>query len=207
MISFIKEMLSIYLRLLLQIARLCYNTPIVRKLLTQANTDAAREEDMSVEKVKAFFAQYQMADRIVELNESSATVELAAEALHTQPCRIAKTMSFMVANQAVLIVTAGDMKIDNSKFKSYFHEKARMLTPQELDTLVGHAPGGVCPFAVPDTVKTYLDVSMKRFKTVFPAAGSSNSCIELSLADLEKYSKCIEWIDVCKTKEVPAAAN
>ena len=155
---------------------------------------------MSVEKVKAFFAQNNMVDRVIELGESSATVELAAAALHTEPCRIAKTMSFMVAGAPVLIVTAGDMKIDNAKFKAYFHEKARMLTAEELDTLVGHAPGGVCPFAVPDTVKSYLDVSMKRFETVFPAAGSSNSCIELSLAELEKYSKNVAWIDVCKEK-------
>ena len=155
---------------------------------------------MSVEKVKQFFAQYTIADRVIELGESSATVELAAAALHTEPCRIAKTMSFMVGGNAILIVTAGDMKIDNAKFKAYFHEKARMLTAEELDTLVGHAPGGVCPFAVPDTVKSYLDVSMKRFETVFPAAGSSNSCIELSLAELEKYSKSVAWIDVCKEK-------
>jgi len=159
---------------------------------------------MSVEKVKFFFEKYGIASRVVELDESSATVELAASALHTEPCRIAKTMSFMVATTAVLVVTAGDMKIDNSKFKSFFHEKARMLTAEELDTMVGHAPGGVCPFAVPETVKTYLDVSLKRFATVFPAAGSSNSCIELSLEELEKYSKSIEWIDVCKSK-IPVA--
>lgn len=145
-----------------------------------------------------------MADRIIELGESSATVELAAAALHTEPCRIAKTMSFMVGGNAILIVTAGDMKIDNSKFKSYFHEKACMLTPEELDTLVGHAPGGVCPFGVPDSVKTYLDVSMKRFDFVYPAAGSSNSCIKLTLDELETLSKDIAWVDVCKEKVVVA---
>lgn len=145
-----------------------------------------------------------MADRIIELGESSATVELAAAALHTEPCRIAKTMSFMVGGNAILIVTAGDMKIDNSKFKSYFHEKACMLTPEELDTLVGHAPGGVCPFGVPDSVKTYLDVSMKRFDFVYPAAGSSNSCIKLTLDELEALSKDIAWVDVCKEKVVVA---
>jgi|SRR5574344_50379 prolyl-tRNA editing enzyme YbaK/EbsC (Cys-tRNA(Pro) deacylase) len=159
---------------------------------------------MSVEKVKAYLAQYNMADRIIELGESSATVELAAAALHTEPCRIAKTMSFMVGGNAILIVTAGDMKIDNSKFKSYFHEKACMLTPEELDTLVGHAPGGVCPFGVPDSVKTYLDVSMKRFDFVYPAAGSSNSCIKLTLDELETLSKDIAWVDVCKEKVVVA---
>lgn len=159
---------------------------------------------MSVEKVKAYLAQYNMADRIIELGESSATVELAAAALHTEPCRIAKTMSFMVGGNAILIVTAGDMKIDNSKFKSYFHEKACMLTPEELDTLVGHAPGGVCPFGVPDSVKTYLDVSMKRFDFVYPAAGSSNSCIKLTIDELETLSKNIAWVDVCKEKVVVA---
>ncbi|MFA6937788.1 MAG: YbaK/EbsC family protein [Treponema sp.] len=162
---------------------------------------------MSVEKVKAFFAQYNMQDKILELGESSATVELAAAALHTEPCRIAKTMSFMVNGNAVLIVTAGDMKIDNSKFKSYFHEKVTMLTAEELTKYVGHAPGGVCPFAVPDTVKTYLDISMKRFQSVFPAAGSSNSCIELTLPDLEKYSRFVEWVDVCKPKVQPLSNN
>lgn len=110
----------------------------------------------------------------------------------------------MVGGNAILIVTAGDMKIDNSKFKSYFHEKACMLTPEELDTLVGHAPGGVCPFGVPDSVKTYLDVSMKRFDFVYPAAGSSNSCIKLTLDELETLSKDIAWVDVCKEKVVVA---
>ncbi|MBQ7157800.1 MAG: YbaK/EbsC family protein [Treponema sp.] len=156
---------------------------------------------MSVEKVKAYFDQFGLRDKIIELDESSATVELAAKALHTEGARIAKTLSFMVGDKAILIVTAGDTKIDNAKYRHKFGCKARMLTAEELDRLVGHAPGGVCPFAVPSDVKIYLDESLKRFQTVFPAAGSSNSAIELTIPDLEKYSAFTEWTDVSKLKE------
>lgn len=156
---------------------------------------------MSVEKVKAYFDQFGLRDKIIELDESSATVELAAKALHTQGARIAKTLSFMVDDKAILVVTAGDTKIDNAKYRHTFGCKAKMLTAEELDALVGHAPGGVCPFGIPAEVKVYLDESLKRFTTVFPAAGSSNSAIELSIPDLETYAKPVAWVDVSKPKE------
>lgn len=153
---------------------------------------------MAIDKVKAYFKEYGMEERIQEFDVSSATVELAAKALHCEPQRIAKTLSFMMENEAVLIVTAGDAKIDNSKYKATFGKKAKMLSLDELETLVGHTVGGVCPFAVNEGVKVYLDVSLKRFDTVFPACGSSNSAIELTIPELEKHSGYEEWIDVCK---------
>ena len=153
---------------------------------------------MAIEKVKAYFREYGMEERIQEFDVSSATVELAAKALHCEPQRIAKTLSFMVENEAVLIVTAGDAKIDNPKYKAKFGKKAKMLSLDEVETLVGHAVGGVCPFAVNEGVIVYLDISLKRFETVFPACGSSNSAIELTIPELEKYSGYVEWVDVCK---------
>ena len=153
---------------------------------------------MAIEKVKAYFRKYGMEERIHEFDESSATVELAAKALRCEPRRIAKTLSFMVENEAVLIVAAGDVKIDNTKYKVKFEKKAKMLSPDEVETLVGHAVGGVCPFAVNEGVKIYLDVSLKRFDTVFPACGSGSSAIELTIPELEKYSGYTEWVDVCK---------
>lgn len=153
---------------------------------------------MAIEKVKTYFNQYGMADRVREFEVSSATVELAAQALNCEPCRIAKTLSFMVDGHAVLIVAAGDAKIDNPKYKAQFGTKAKMLTPDEAETLIGHAVGGVCPFAVNEGVTVYLDCSLKRFETVFPACGSSNSAIELTIAELEKYSGFTSWVDVCK---------
>jgi prolyl-tRNA editing enzyme YbaK/EbsC (Cys-tRNA(Pro) deacylase) len=125
-------------------------------------------------------------------------VELAAQALHCEPCRIAKTLSFMVDGHAILIVAAGDAKIDNPKYKAQFSTKAKMLSPEEAETMIGHAVGGVCPFAVNDNVTVYLDESLKRFQTVFPACGSSNSAIELTIEELEQYSAFHSWIDVCK---------
>ncbi|MGN0685294.1 YbaK/EbsC family protein [Subdoligranulum variabile] len=153
---------------------------------------------MSIEKVKAYFAQYGMQERILEFPVSSATVELAAEALHCEPCRIAKTLSFMVGEKPVLIVAAGDTKIDNPKYKAQFGTKAKMLTPEQAEILVGHAVGGVCPFAVQPGVEVYLDASLKQFETVFPACGSSNSAIELTIPELERYSGYTAWVDVCK---------
>lgn len=153
---------------------------------------------MAIEKVREYFRNHGMEDRVQEFDVSSATVELAAEALHCQPCRIAKTLSFMVKGSPVLIVTAGDAKIDNPKYKAQFGTKAKMLTPEEAVSLIGHAVGGVCPFAVNSGVDIYLDQSLKRFQTVFPACGSSNSAIELTIEELEKYSSFTEWIDVCK---------
>lgn len=153
---------------------------------------------MAIDKVKAYFKQYGMEDRVQKFDVSSATVELAAEALHCEPCRIAKTLSFMVKEKPVLIVAAGDAKIDNPKYKAQFGTKAKMLTYEEVETLTGHAVGGVCPFAVNDGVTIYLDESLKRFQTVFPACGSSSSAIELTIEELEKYSGFTTWIDVCK---------
>ena len=153
---------------------------------------------MAIERVKAFFAQYGIENRVREFDVSSATVDLAAQALGCEPCRIAKTLSFLVDGRAILIVAAGDAKIDNPKYKARFGTKARMLTPEEAVALVGHAVGGVCPFAVNEGVTVYLDESLKRFATVFPACGSSNSAIELSIDELEKYSGFVAWIDVCK---------
>lgn len=156
---------------------------------------------MSIEKVKAYFRDYGLEGRIQEFDVSSATVELAAGALHCEPQRIAKTLSFLVNGQAVLVVAAGDARIDNPKYKAQFGAKAKMLSPGQVEGLVGHAVGGVCPFAVKDGAKVYLDVSLKRFETVFPACGSSNSAIELSIPELEQYSGFLEWVDVCKGYE------
>jgi prolyl-tRNA editing enzyme YbaK/EbsC (Cys-tRNA(Pro) deacylase) len=153
---------------------------------------------MAIEPVKAYFKTFGMEDRVLELSASSATVELAAEALGCEPCRIAKTLSFMAPDGPILIVAAGDAKVDNHKYKAQFGAKAKMLTPDEAESLIGHAVGGVCPFAIHDGVTVYLDESLKRFQTVFPACGSSNSAIELNLDELERYSNCTAWIDVCK---------
>ena len=139
-----------------------------------------------------------MEGRILEFPVSSATVELAAEALHCEPCRIAKTLSFLVGEEPILIVAAGDTKIDNPKYKGQFGTKAKMLTPEQAETRIGHAVGGVCPFGIEPGVKVYLDVSLKRFQTVFPACGSSNSAIELTIPELEQYSGYTAWVDVCK---------
>lgn len=153
---------------------------------------------MSIEKVKEFFSSCGMQDRVLEFDVSSATVELAAKALGCAPCRIAKTLSFMVSGAPILIVTAGDARIDNAKYKARFGAKAKMLTPDEAVELVGHAVGGVCPFAVKDGVRVYLDVSLKRFDTVFPACGSSSSAIELTPDELETYAASSAWVDVCR---------
>ena len=153
---------------------------------------------MSVEEVKSYFEKYNMKDRILEFEVSSATVELAAAALNCEPARIAKTLSFIVGEQVILIVTAGDSRIDNAKYKARFRAKAKMLASDETVNLIGHAIGGVCPFAVKEGVTVYLDESLKRFKTVFPACGSGNSAIELTIEELEKYSGYKAWVDVTK---------
>lgn len=153
---------------------------------------------MSIEKVKAYFAEYGMEERILEFPVSSATVELAAQALNCEPKRIAKTLSFRVGEQAILVVAAGDARVDNAKYKNRFGVKAKMLSHEEAAEMISHAVGGVCPFAVKEGVAVYLDESLKRFPTVFPAAGSSNSAIELTIAELETYSRFTAWVDVCK---------
>ncbi len=153
---------------------------------------------MAIDKVKAYFRQFGMEERIQEFDTSSATVELAAAALHCEPQRIAKTLSFLADGQAILIIAAGDVKIDNSKYKAQFKTKAKMLSAQQAETMIGHAVGGVCPFAVEEGVNIYLDQSLKRFTTVYPACGSANSAIELTIPELEKYSGAAAWINVCK---------
>ena len=153
---------------------------------------------MAIERVREYFKQFNMDDRIIEFDVSSATVDLAAEVLHCEGKRIGKTLSFQVHDDVILILTAGDAKIDNSKYKKFFGTKAKMLAFDDAEKLTGHAVGGVCPFAVNDGVKVYLDISIKRFETIFPACGSSNSAIELTIPEIEKYSNYIEWIDVCK---------
>ena len=159
---------------------------------------------MSIEKVREYFRTQGIEDRILEFDVSSATVELAARAVGCEAARIAKTLSFMVDGAPVLIVAAGDAKVDNPKYKRQFAAKAKMLTAAEAAELVGHAVGGVCPFAVNPGVKVYLDVSLKRFGTVYPAAGSSNSAIELTIPELEQYAGSLAWVDVCKNWQ-PAA--
>ena len=156
---------------------------------------------MSIEKVKAYFKSLNIEDKILILDESSATVDLAAQALGVEGKRIAKTLSFKTPDGCILIVTAGDAKIDNAKYKKTFSTKARMLAFDEVPELIGHAVGGVCPFAVKENVKVYLDESLKRFTTVFPACGSANSAIELTIPELERYSKFDSWVDVCKDWE------
>ena len=154
---------------------------------------------MSIEKVRAYVRPFGMEDRIREFSVSSATVELAAVAVGVEGARIAKSLSFKVDEQPVIIVAAGDTKVDNSRYKAYFHTKAKMLTHEEAHTLIGHDVGGVCPFALPEGVKVYLDESLRRFDTVFPAAGSANSAIELTCDELERYSSNFTaWVDVCK---------
>lgn len=155
---------------------------------------------MSIERVKAFFAGKGMADRVLEFDVSSATVELAAAVLGCEECRIAKTLSFHVDDRVVLVVMAGDVKIDNQKYKAFFGTKAKMLAFEEAPVLIGHAVGGVCPFAVNEGVEVWLDESLKRFETVFPACGSSNSAIELTPVQLEELSGSLGWIDVSKAK-------
>lgn len=153
---------------------------------------------MSIERVRAYFETLGIAYRIKEFEVSSATVALAAQALGCEEARIAKTLSFEMGDSCILIVCAGDVKIDNSKFKAEFHTKAKMLPFDVVATLCGHAVGGVCPFAVNEGVKVYLDESLKRFETVFPAAGSGNSAVEMTIDELEKYAKIEKWVDVCK---------
>jgi len=156
---------------------------------------------MSIERARAHLAKFNLENRIQEFTVSSATVELAAKALNTEGARIAKTLSYMVDGGAVLVVAAGDIRVDNRKFKDTFHTKAKMLTPEQAAEMIGHAVGGVCPFGVNEGVKVYLDESLKRFETVFPAAGTSASAIELSIPELEAASGCIGWVDVAKEVE------
>ncbi len=161
--------------------------------------DMGEVKNMAIDKVREYFKQWNKDKDIKEFSVSSATVELAAKAAGVIPARIAKTLSFRDNGGCILVVTAGDRKIDNGKFKKFFQTKARMLSPEEVLSYTGHAVGGVCPFAIENPeVKIYCDISMKRFETVFPACGSSNSAIELTCEELFEYAKAIEWIDVCR---------
>lgn len=155
---------------------------------------------MSIEKVKEYLKKFNKDKYVHELNDSSATVELAAQALDVEPARIAKTISFKSKNddRCILLVTAGDTKIDNSKFKHKFGLKAKMLNYDEVLKLTGHPVGGVCPFANPEGAEVYLDESLKRFNSVFPACGTPNSAIELTCDELYTISNCVKWVDVCK---------
>ena len=163
---------------------------------------------MSVEKVREYLKAYGVEDRMQEFEVSSATVELAAQAVGVEGARIAKTLSFKVQENPILIVAAGDAKVDNSKYKHYFSTKAKMLTFEEAVERIGHAPGGVCPFALPEDVKTYLDISLRRFNTVFPAVGSAASAIELTCDELERCcgENFVEWVDLCKGWQEEAEA-
>lgn len=153
---------------------------------------------MAIERVRAYLKAFGAEDRILEFPVSSATVALAAEALGCEPARIAKTLSFLSGESCILVVAAGDAKVDNAKFKARFSMKAKMLSPEDAERLVGHAVGGVCPFAVNEGIPVYLDESLRRFQTVYPACGSSNSAIELTLDELERFSGARAWVDVCK---------
>ena len=156
---------------------------------------------MAIEKVKEYFKQFGIENKILEPELSSATVELAARALGYKPKRIAKTLSFLVDEKPILVVCAGDVKVKSGKFKDYFHSKAKMIPPDKVLDYIGHDIGGVCPFAVNEGVEVYLDTSLMRFKTVFPACGSSNSAIELTIEELEKYSNKVRWVNVCEVIE------
>lgn len=153
---------------------------------------------MAIERVREYFRQWNLEDKILEFDVSSATVELAAEAVGVEGKRIAKTLSFKIDEKAILIVAAGDARVDSKKYKTQFGTKAKMLALEEVEHAIGHDVGGVCPFGINEGVEVYLDESLKRFETVFPACGSSNSAIELTIPDLEKYSNSKEWVDVCK---------
>lgn len=153
---------------------------------------------MSIEKVRNYLREFNKDKDILEMEQSTATVQLAALALDTEEARIAKSLSFYDNDSAIIIVVAGDAKIDNKKFKQEFGFKAKMLSPEDAVKYTGHAVGGVCPFALPENIKVFLDKSMDRFKTMFPACGSSNSAIELTLEELDKLSNNQRWIDVCK---------
>ena len=153
---------------------------------------------MAIEKVKEYFKQFHRENDILEFEVSSATVELAAKALNCEEALIAKTLSFLVGEQPILIVTAGNMKIDNSKYKKTFHKKAKMIPFNDVEKIIGHETGGVCPFGINDGIDVYLDDSLKQYEYVYPACGSSNSAIQLNIKELEEYSNYKEWIDVCK---------
>ena len=156
---------------------------------------------MSLEKAKAYLAEKGYADHVIELEDSSATVQLAAQALGVEPGMIAKTMSFLIGEEAILILTEGTAKVDNRKYKDTFHMKAKMIPFEEVEGWIGHAPGGVCPFGIKEGIKVYLDESLKQFDTVYPAAGNDHSAVKLTIAELEEVAGAVGWVDVCKETE------
>ena len=156
---------------------------------------------MSLEKAKAYLAEKGYADHVIELEDSSATVQLAAQALGVEPGMIAKTMSFLLGDEAILILTEGTAKVDNRKYKDTFHMKAKMIPFEEVEGWIGHAPGGVCPFGIKEGIKVYLDESLKQFDTVYPAAGNDHSAVKLTIAELEEVAGAVGWVDVCKEPE------
>ena len=153
---------------------------------------------MSLEKAKAYLVEKGYADHVIELEDSSATVQLAAQALGVEPGMIAKTMSFLIGEEAILILTEGTAKVDNRKYKDTFHMKAKMIPFEEVEGWIGHAPGGVCPFGIKEGIKVYLDESLKQFNTVYPAAGNDHSAVKLTIAELEEVAGAVGWVDVCK---------
>ena len=153
---------------------------------------------MSLEKAKAYLAEKGYADHVIELEDSSATVQLAAQALGVEPGMIAKTMSFLLGDEAILIVTEGTAKVDNRKYKDAFHMKAKMIPFEEVENWIGHAPGGVCPFGIKEGIRVYLDESLKQFDTVYPAAGNDHSAVKLTIAELKEVAGAVGWVDVCK---------
>lgn len=153
---------------------------------------------MSLERAKAYLAEKGYADHIIELEDSSATVQLAAQALGVEPGMIAKTMSFLIGEEAILILTEGTAKVDNRKYKDTFHMKAKMIPFEEVESWIGHAPGGVCPFGIKEGIKVYLDESLRKFDTVYPAAGNDHSAVKLTIAELEEVAGAAGWVDVCK---------
>lgn len=168
------------------------------KKITDRATILKESKKMAIDKVKEYLKKYNMDDKVMEFDVSSATVSLAAEALHCEPGRIAKTMSFILKDGCIVVVTAGDAKIDNKKFKTVFSQKAKMVPTEDVEALTGHPVGGVCPFALKEGVKVYLDESLKRFETVYPACGSPNSAIELTIDELTEISGAENFVDVCK---------
>ena len=162
---------------------------------------------MALADVKAYFKGTELEGKVIELAESSATVELAAAALHTEPDRIAKTLSYLIEDRPILIVASGLARVDNRKYKDRFHKKAKMIPFDEVNDYIGHLPGGVCPFATKEGVTVYLDVSLRKYETVFPAAGSGNSAIEMTPAQLEQFAHASEWIDVCQDSVLENRGN
>ena len=162
---------------------------------------------MSLEKAKAYLASRGLLDHVVELAASTATVAEAAQALGVEPDMIAKTMSFLQGDKAVLILTEGTAKVDNRKYKDTFHTKAKMIPFEDVEQRVGHAPGGVCPFGIPEDVTVYLDESLRQFETVYPAAGNDHSAVKLTLAELEQVANAKGWVDVCKEIETPVSSS